>query len=149
MAVHSSFKSFAKSLFSLSLLIEKNAAQNVEKATIAGLTAMVQATPVDEGTARSNWNVSKGSPDGTIREAYTSGHDLGLNEGANAAKTIEEGIRNASGYVANTGGIFITNNLPYIVYLDEGSSQQAPEGMLNAGTQAAREALRKLKLAEV
>lgn len=51
-----------------------------------------------------------------------------------------------SGYKLGAGGIFITNNLPYIKRLDEGYSRKRPEGMTDGAVQAALAQFKKARL---
>lgn len=83
-------------------------------------------TPVDTGWARSNWVPNVGSPAGLAgtREAAEAGilpgdQQVGL---ATVAAT----------YKASQGAVHITNNVPYILRLNEGSSRQAPRGFVQA-----------------
>jgi|CXWL01.1.fsa_nt_gi hypothetical protein len=86
---------------------------------------IVRRTPVDTGRARASWNISIGKPDLTVAP---EGQQPVMNEvaavakaGAALATLTERGL---------TEPIWITNNLPYIVKLEEGHSQQAPKGMV-------------------
>ncbi len=78
-------------------------------------------TPVDTGWARANWIPSIGgprsSPDGSREAVTTAGQEQGI------AKV-------ATSYKQAQGPVFISNNVPYIVLLNEGSSQQAPKGFV-------------------
>jgi hypothetical protein len=84
------------------------------------------ATPVDTGFARSRWTPASGSPiddalGGTIddqakRQAATK----------QRATNAQRAAAIAAGYTLDNGEIFITNQTPYILQLNEGSSAQAP-----------------------
>ena len=96
--------------------------------------AVVLATPVDTGRARSNWLVSLGDARDDEIEPYDNARSgatyLGsdpsrFNETANANAAIEQ----AKGVIAKSRigvPIHITNNVPYIQKLNEGHSVQAP-----------------------
>jgi len=71
-------------------------------------------TPVDTGRARGNWQLTIDDP--AVLEKYS---DRPIEEGMATLKTL--GIFQV---------VFITNNVPYIVYLEKGSSSQAPNGMV-------------------
>ncbi len=78
-------------------------------------------TPVDTGWARANWVPRIGSPALQV---------TGTRE-AVSGSAQETGIANiAISYRASQGPVFITNNVPYIVLLNEGSSGQAPRGFV-------------------
>ena len=82
-------------------------------------TRIVLKTPVDTGRARGNWQLSLRSP----AEAVLSDTQ------ASANQIIEAGIAKL-----NTLGfgdtVWISNNLQYITFLEDGSSTQAPTGMV-------------------
>ena len=90
-----------------------------KKIGLEALRRVVLKTPVDTGRARGNWQVSIGDPALTMLEdADRTGSD-----------TIAIGtaqLENLKAYET----IFLTNNVPYIIYLEEGSSKQAPAGMV-------------------
>ena len=76
-------------------------------------------TPVDTGRARANWQVAIGTiPSGTLE----------LNDKSGQA-TINK-VQAASMGVVAGDVIYLTNNLPYAVPLEEGYSKQAPAGMV-------------------
>lgn len=111
------------------------------QAALAVDQAVVLGTPVDTGTARSNWVVSLDEPSDRTQEAYTALADGDMSETANARAAMAQG----AGVIARAlpeQDIHITNNLPYIVPLNEGSSAQAPaafvEEAVDAGLGAAR-----------
>jgi len=85
-------------------------------------------TPVDTGWARANW-VPR------IGEAFSG--TAGSREAAEAG-SINEGIGQsgvasvATSYKTERGPVHITNNVPYILRLNEGSSRQAPAGFVQA-----------------
>ncbi|MBX0289721.1 hypothetical protein K3G63_04690 [Hymenobacter sp. HSC-4F20] len=74
-----------------------------------------QATPVDEGTARANWNLSAETPDLSTSESTTpQSYD-------DAQITGKEKM------------LYVSNGLPYIEKLNEGSSTQAPANFVELG----------------
>ena len=80
-------------------------------------------TPRDTGWAAANWVPNIGSP--------TTGTTGSQQRVSNSAQT--EGVAAvATGYKLIKGPVHITNNVPYIVRLNEGSSQQAPAGFVQA-----------------
>lgn len=95
----------------------------VRKVALDLFRGIVMDTPVDTGRARANWQVSIGRPAlGQIK--HDSGSGQLAAEAAIGAGTPS--IQAAKGDVA----IYLTNNVPYIVPLEEGHSGQAPEGMV-------------------
>ena len=95
----------------------------VRKVALDLLRGVVLDTPVDTGRARANWQVSLGRPAvGEIEHA--SGNEQVAAEAAIAPGTPT--IMAAQGDVS----IYLTNNVPYILVLEDGHSGQAPEGMV-------------------
>ena len=118
----------------------------IRKIALAIDQVTVLATPVDTGRARANWIVTvRGPSTGSGVQPSTNGERGSEARGAaNAQRSLNAGSTVISQYDDEKhAGIFITNNLPYIEFLEEGSSAQAPEGMLkqglNAGLQVAKQ----------
>jgi len=90
---------------------------------------LVLATPVDTGRARSNWLASLGTP-----------------------RTDEVGTRDAQSAISEAAGvidqaadfpvIYLSNNLPYIQRLNDGSSKQAPAAFVQTAIDQALSPLR-------
>lgn len=75
---------------------------------------VVKETPVDTGAARRSWLVSFSRPDDT---QPGPGKDFGA-----AVERAKSAIQSAPAY----GQLYIQNNVPYIEYLNEGSSDNRP-----------------------
>lgn len=81
---------------------------------------IVEATPVDKGMAINNWLPSLDTPaTGTIDTPDKTGTGS-----LNKARAV------VAQWNANDNSIFLVNNLPYIQTLENGSSKQAPAGMV-------------------
>jgi len=129
MATSRSFDEFGKRIEILAENIEGNVLKTIKRAAMAADQAAVTLTPVDTGLAKVNWLTTVGAPaTGTVE---TPG------AGEAEAQALEQGRRTIGDYRLGQGGIFITNNLPYIGLLDQGSSTQRPEGMTDAAILAA------------
>lgn len=90
-------------------------------------------TPVDTGWARANWVPNIGSPaKGTAGSREQA--EAGILTGASAAGVATV----VTSYRLSRGPVHITNNVPYILTLNEGSSKQAPRGFVQ---QAVRKAV--------
>lgn len=90
-----------------------------KKIVLEALKRVVLKTPVDTGRARGNWQVAIGRPAGTkLQTTDKSG-----------SETINKGLAALAG-LPDYDVVFIDNNLEYIEFLEAGSSQQAPVGML-------------------
>lgn len=83
------------------------------------LSSVIRDTPVDKGRARGNWQTDLGQAKGSVIERDDESGSAATNE---AAQEI--------GKSELDDPIFMSNNLPYIEPLENGSSSQAPEGMV-------------------
>lgn len=116
-----------KSLFSVAEQVIKKVAldivANLVKAPSEG------GTPVDTGWARANWLVNIGTPFlqpfGTRDQAEAAGWRSG------APPTAGLGQGTIATYKLGPP-VFISNNVPYITRLNDGSSSQAPRGFVQA-----------------
>ncbi len=88
----------------------------VRKIALSTYTSITKKTPVDTGRARANWNISLDSPNRSVTTS-TSGKTPSL-----PSKVKDRDI-------------WIANNLPYIESLENGSSKQAPNGMVALSVQ--------------
>ncbi|HEY7822451.1 MAG TPA: hypothetical protein VIG24_06450 [Acidimicrobiia bacterium] len=88
-------------------------------------TRVVLGTPVDTGRARGNWYPSLNSPSNAVSD----------NQDKSGSAAIAAATATAMG--AKLGDtIWLTNNLPYILPLENGHSGQAPEGMVDINLNA-------------
>lgn len=94
----------------------------VRKTAIELFRRVVLRTPVRTGRARGNWQVSIGTAAAReIDRADTSGQLV-----------MAEIERVVNGWDGDKVAIYISNNLVYIERLEDGSSRQAPNGMVKA-----------------
>ena len=119
-----------------------NADKLVKKIACDVLTVVVNDTPIDVGTAKSNWHVGINSAPSVVQSAYDPG-EKGSTEISNIEQTIAQGEAVIATY-AGSQEIHITNNLDYIKDLNSGSSNQAPPGYVQ---DAVLEALGKVQKA--
>ena len=84
-------------------------------------------TPVDTGWARANWLTQVGSP-----ATGTVGSRESVNDTAAQAR-----VAGLASYKLSAGPVFITNNVDYILSLNDGTSNQAPSGFVQAAITAA------------
>lgn len=103
------------------------------KIALEALTRVVQKSPVDTGRFRGNWNVAVGSPN---TSASASPDPSG-------GQTLALGGQ-AIGQATGLQQIFVTNSLPYASALENGSSQQAPAGVVAVTAAEIRSAFRTL-----
>lgn len=98
--------------------------RHVEKAAKAVILAidanLKKATPVDTGWARANWIPSIGDP-----VLVPDGAPTAVSTSAQAA-----GEAQVLSYKLGNGALWISNNVPYIRFLNYGTSSQAPSGFV-------------------
>lgn len=138
-----SFGDFGKNMKRAANTVQQNADRIVRKCALALDAALVMATPVDTGRARSNWQVSLDTPvTGTV-EPYSPGKD-GSTSGPNAQAAIDQGKATIGSYKGGgaNSSINITNNLAYIGKLNEGHSAQAPAGFVEKAVMVAIAAIK-------
>lgn len=99
-------------------VVKDELSKHVRVIAMAMLNEIVLRSPVDTGRFRGNNIVSVGSP------VYTST----VNVDPTGAETINQGLSAMTGLEPFTQ-VFIQNNLPYAVPLEDGHSKQAPAGI--------------------
>lgn len=82
---------------------------------------LIYTTPVDTGRARANWIPSIGIPSSQTRGV------VGVSELILSAKATFDGRQ-----LKDFPTLYIANNLDYVVYLNQGSSKQAPANFVEA-----------------
>lgn len=112
--------------------------QTIRELTLEATANLIEDTPVDIGWARNNWipsigvsreeNLTKIKPNAALASAARATQQQGITEVA---------LR----YRLMLGAVFITNNVPYILPLNDGSSTQAPKGFVQI---AIRKAIAKV-----
>ena len=96
----------------------------ITKITLDVAANLMEATPVDTGWARANWVPSIGAPFGGGVGSILG--DVAAAQGAQQAATI--GV--AATYKLPMGRVFVSNNVPYITRLNDGSSKKEPAGFV-------------------
>jgi len=106
----------------------------VKKVSGAALAAVVTATPVDTGRARGGWQVGLGlAPSGRTSEDRAG------------ASTIAKGTSTISRR-GTEQTVFISNNVEYIGFLNDGSSAQAPADYVGIAARRAAAIIRGSKV---
>lgn len=111
--------------------------------------AVVEATPVDTGKARSNYIANLNRRFASVIPPRFPGKKLGRGETANAIAAINQIRREVLSFKSiQKNVLFIVNNTPYLVpYLNiAGRSPQARPGFLQRAVASARTTLRNYKL---
>lgn len=139
-------KSFAARIDSIAARIESGADRVTRQTALAVDQTVVMATPVDEGRARSNWQVRAGIAPSEVIEPYAPGKG-GSTGAQNTQAALDQG-KIAISSAAPGQEIHITNNLPYIGPLNDGHSAQAPAGFVEQAVNAGIETIRRARLIE-
>lgn len=105
-----------------------------KKVALEGLKRIVLKTAVDTGRARGNWQttVDTAPPDKEVKKAFPAKSDKKAKD-ANGTQVATDVINKGSAEIAKVqpfSTTYITNNVPYIIWLEDGSSKQAPNGMV-------------------
>ena len=108
--------SFERSL-SVSDELSKDVGEETRILALKVFRNVILSTPVDEGRARSNWQLSLSTPISTQTEDFDRSGGSTINKGVSV-------VRSAINVKYPT--FWLTNNLPYIQRLNEGHSEQAP-----------------------
>lgn len=107
--------------------VTREQAQMIFRKIIIDLdTRVVLGTPVDEGRARGNWFPSLNAPSDAM-------------DWASLSPSGGEAVQRATALAmsAKIGDVaWLTNNLPYILPLENGHSRQAPQGMVDLNLEA-------------
>lgn len=141
MANHRSLRQFAVSLRGRAKKVPERADRIVREVALAADRSLVRNTPVDTGRARANWQASLGTPAVGVIDAAP-----GKRGSVTAATTQADAV--IAGYKGGTPGaaIFLTNNLPYIVPLNNGHSKQQPAGFVERAIYTVIKAARAARL---
>ena len=133
------FRIFIRNMRRRANQVEEGVEKVVKAAALEVDAAVVQATPVDTGRARSNWIVRLNSPaTGEVGEGS-------IDRGGQSA--ITQGISAIGGYsIRRDRSINISNNVSYIGDLNNGSSAQAPANFVGQAVQNGATAVRSSRL---
>jgi hypothetical protein len=89
---------------------------------------IVAGNPVATGFSAANWNMSVGSPDYTV-------------DGERDPKATYAPKEIAPPDNPDLQPIFISNGVEYVIFLEEGHSQQAPSGFIEVAVEKVRDAV--------
>lgn len=117
----------------------------VRKASLVAHTTAVMLTPVDTGYVRSRWEVSIGAPI-PLKKGISAGVKIG--KSAATSMAVSQGKAKLASWDIRDSDIYINNPVNYSVYLDKGSSMQAPVGMTLLAVAAAKKYLATVKFTD-
>lgn len=86
--------------------------------------SVVMKTPVKTGRARANWQITIGRP----AKSQVKGNDP--SPYGSPPRNLPQQAEKLGAMKNSDATIYISNNLPYIVGLEYGKSQQSPSGMV-------------------
>lgn len=130
--------------------LEKDMKRLVADIVINVATELAKRTPVDTAYARSNWNTSLTPVTGTLMpykmypSRYRRNRRGNLGKGGKFTERVNTwGVTQQaqSAMIAweLDKPVYVVNNVPYVPYLDEGRSPQAPAGFVRAAVQYGKE----------
>jgi len=106
--------------------LKKFTTRLVQEITLSVNGQLVKTTPRDTGWARNNW-----IPEIGHAYAGTSGTREAAEQGVIDQSSQQQGVAKIlTSYSIERGPVYITNNVPYIGELNDGSSKQAPAGFV-------------------
>jgi hypothetical protein len=119
--------------------VAPEAVVNIQKAATLELQrGIVVATPVDKGRARGNWQVAQGSPaSGDVAPNGFPGESSAARGAAATAAALTQGAQ-AAAETKPFSKTYVSNRLPYIEALNEGTSTQAPAGFIETAVNRVR-----------
>ncbi len=92
---------------------------------------VTEGTPRDTGWAAANWLANIGGP--AFAVATPSSRDIRSASAAGRASAASSSLAPLLSYKLGDGPIFVSNGVPYIEELNQGSSQKAPAGFVQTG----------------
>jgi Bacteriophage HK97-gp10, putative tail-component len=121
-----SLDDFAKRMSRIAVAVEASAERAVKDVSREVARAAIEATPVDTGLARSNWQTGLDVAPTTVLPARIPGAkgSTGDANSAAAMSACEPAIEDFD--VTKNREVHITNNAPHIGALNDGHSKQAP-----------------------
>ena len=108
--------------------LDRFAERLIVKITLDVTANLVEATPVDTGWARANWVPSVGQRSRRPAQSFPGRTPSAFVQTAAAKQSV--GQAQAVGYKLERGRVFVSNNVDYILRLNDGYSRQAPAGFV-------------------
>ena len=134
----------ARVLFNTKKLASKvnhNGAKFVRKVVLDGMTQLIRQNPVDTGRSKAAWSTSIGSVGSEIPEM------TGGKTPHNTKSSPVDFARSVKGISKYKLGqtMFLFNNMPYMMPLDTGTSEQAPKGWIRNTAISMQKKLNEIK----
>lgn len=138
------FDQFPQVVSSLEKRINRTIKRTTQESALEADRVAIRETPVDTGLARSNWIASIGTPAANVIPPYSPGMNRGKGERGNAAGARAQAEQVIRGWNPGDPSIFIANNVPYIVILEQGTANRSPNMMARMAIQAAVQKARRV-----
>ncbi|RKY09814.1 MAG: HK97 gp10 family phage protein [Planctomycetota bacterium] len=110
---------FNKEVGAFAATVPEKVSQLQAAIALEALKRIVEKTPVDTARARGNWQTTIGTPASEVLDETDMDGMATVQKGAAAIAELPP-------YQV----VWISNNLDYIEFLEDGSSQQSPAGMV-------------------
>lgn len=118
-------------------IVEADLTQHVKRVAAEGLQMVISGSPVDTGSYRANHRVSVGSPDnGVDTDAAQASPGRGSFTGV---ASYEDGMQKIAALNVPFTTVFIQNNIAHGTAIENGSSDQAGEGVYSVAANSLRE----------
>lgn len=137
MARHSSLGAFGKAFQARGAKLDKEIGRALESVALAVVTDVGGDTPILTGQAQANWLTNIGSE--FPYYIWNEDDNRAVRDSIDWANKVLQKVK-------STDVIHITNNLPYIVQLNRGTSRQAPALFVQSALLRASYSLRNFKI---
>ncbi len=101
----------------------------VQKASIYLLRSVVLKSPVDTGRFRANWQINESVSSNTVISNFNEGK-AGSTKSSVTSNSLRSGTKKVKSSDNNFPVFYLTNNLPYATRIENGWSDQAPQGVV-------------------
>lgn len=115
--------------------VTKNSDEFTRRVALAVAKELIVSTPVDTGRARSNWRTLLYKADNIL---FWPAPDKPASPEEGMMRALEEAEETTREYTGGRRSIWITNNVPYIRKLNDGSSAQAPKMFIELAVKRAQ-----------
>lgn len=118
---------FEKDLATLAQRLDLSLADIIDQVGFGIFAGVTERTPVDTGYARANWLISTRSINNKVisKAGYPAGKDNSAKAEARNAKMLSSVNPDPK-----RSQMFITNSVPYIVFLEQGKTLQMDKGYM-------------------
>lgn len=146
---------FADALLDIAANVEGELVEQVFKKGVFDLYgSIIKRTPVDTGRARGNWQISFTHNDDEVEgldkseKVISEANEKNVEQLESFENEIEKNKLPRGGFSFEfpDNAIYLFNNLEYIEFLEDGTSDQAPNGMVELSLVEFTEHLRNIEI---